>query len=311
MVITLVSFLETASSAKVENQQSRQPWNENQDLMAQGLAKLSAALTGCFPTSSSFSRSALNLYAGARTGWATVVTVAMVLLVLLWLTPALSHVPTAILSSVVVVAVLGLMKPSQFTRLWKLSAVEAGTAGVTFAVTLLTAPRIYWGVMAGVLMGLSHFLYQRLHPRIIEVGLHPDGSLRDRHLWHLPPLAPALYALRMDAELDFAAATTLERNINEHLAMHPQVRHVCLFAQPINRMDATGVEVFGQLRRALAERQVCLHLSGLKLPVETLLKRADELPPSRWLRLYRTDAEALAGLQSLHPAQDDDPALNI
>ena len=70
-------------------------------------------------------------------------------------------------------------------------------------------------------MGLAHFLYLRLHPRIIEVGLHPDGSLRDRHLWQLPPLAPQLYALRMDAELDFASASALERAVVEHLAAHP------------------------------------------------------------------------------------------
>jgi len=299
MVITLVSFLETASSAKVENQQTRQPWNENQDLIAQGLAKLASAVTGSFPTSSSFSRSALNLYAGARTGWATMVTVAMVLVVLLWLTPALAFVPKAVLSAVVIAAILGVFKPLQFVRLWQLAPVEAATAGLTFTVTLLTAPRIYWGVIAGVLMGLIHFLYQRLHPRIIEVGLHPDHSLRDRHLWTLPPLAPALYALRMDAELDFAAASTLERNINEYLAAHPDVLHVCLFAQPINRIDATGVEVFGQLRRALVERQVTLHLSGIKLPVEKMLKRAGELPESPWLRLYRTDADALAALQAL------------
>ncbi len=304
MVITLVSFLETASSAKVENQQTRQPWNENQDLIAQGLAKLASAVTGSFPTSSSFSRSALNLYAGARTGWATMVTVAMVLVVLLWLTPALAFVPKAVLSAVVIAAILGVFKPMQFVRLWQLSPVEAATAGLTFAVTLLTAPRIYWGVIAGVLMGLVHFLYQRLHPRIIEVGLHPDHSLRDRHLWKLPPLAPALYALRMDAELDFAAASTLERNITEHLAAHPDVQHVCLFAQPINRIDATGVETFGQLRRALVERQVTLHLSGIKLPVEKMLKRAGELPESPWLRLYRTDADALVALQVLTVSSD-------
>ena len=75
LVITLVSFLETASSAKVENQHAHKPWNDNQDLIAQGLAKLASGLTGSFPTSSSFSRSAINLYAGAQTGWATLVTV--------------------------------------------------------------------------------------------------------------------------------------------------------------------------------------------------------------------------------------------
>ena len=309
MVIALVSFMETASSAKTDNQKTRQPWNENQDLIGQGLAKLASAFTGSFPTSSSFSRSALNLFAGAQSGWSSVVTVLMVMMVLLWLTPALSYVPKAVLSAVVVAAVLGVMKPRSFVKVWRVSRVEAAIAGLTFVVTLLTAPRIYWGVITGVLLGLSHFLYQRLHPRIIEVGLHPDGSLRDRHLWSLPPLAPALYALRMDSALNFASAATLERNITEHLATHRDVAHVCLFAQPINHMDATGAEVFGQLRRVLADNQVTLHISGIKLPVEKLLKTAGELPDSPWLKLYRTDADALTALQKQTAAPEDWPVI--
>lgn len=299
MVITLVSFLETASSAKVENQQAHKPWNDNQDLIAQGLAKLASGLTGSFPTSSSFSRSAINLYAGAQTGWATLFTVLMVLGVLLWLTPALYYVPSPVLAAVVVAAIISLFQPSRFVRLWRLLPVEAFTMGVTFVVTLLTAPRIYWGVLAGVMVSLVAFLHQRLHPRIIEVGLHPDGSLRDRHLWRLPPLAPHLYALRMDAELDFAAASSLERAVSDFLSTHPDTQQVCLFAQPINRIDATGVEVFAALRTTLAMQQIALHISGIKLPVEQVLARAGQLQPGPLLRVYRTDAEAIAGLAAM------------
>jgi len=311
MVITLVSYLETASSAKVENHRERKPWNENQDLIAQGLAKLASAVTGGFPTSSSFSRSAINLYAGAKTGWATLVTVVMVLMVLLWLTPALYHVPSSVLAAVVVVAVGSLFKPARFTSLWRAMPLEAFTMGVTFLVTLITAPRIYWGVLAGVMVSLISFLHQHLHPRIIEVGLHPDGSLRDRHLWHLPALAGHLYALRMDAELDFAAASSFERNISEYLTLHPDTQHVCLFAQPINRIDATGVEVFSALRADLMSRGITLHISGMKLPVEQVLLRAGLLHDDTHLKLYRTDTEAVGRLAFLYPdgiSQSDRPA---
>lgn len=306
MVITLVSFLETASSAKVDNQSLRKPWNDNQDLIAQGLAKLASGLTGSFPTSSSFSRSAINLYAGARTGWATLVTVLMVLVVLLWLTPALYYIPSPVLAAVVVAAVSGLFQPSRFVRLWRVLPVEALTMGLTSVVTLATAPRIHWGVLAGVMASLVAFLHQRLHPRIIEVGLHPDGSLRDRHLWQLPPLADGMYALRMDAELDFAAASSLERNVFDYLITHPGTRHVCLFAQPINRIDATGVEVFAALRTSLAAQGVTLHISGMKLPVEQVLLRAGQLQAGPLLRLYRTDAETIARLKNsgMAPAVD-------
>lgn len=299
LVLTLVSSLEMASSAKIESQHDGKRWDANQDLVGQGMGKIASALCGAFATSTSFSRSALTLYAGARTAWATVIATAVVMLVLLFFTPALSHVPRAVLAAVVVAAVSNLVKPRIFVSLWRIDRVEAVTAAVTFAVTLVTAPQIYWGVLTGVLMGLAHFLVLRLHPRIVEVGLHADGSLRDRAAWSLPPLAPQVYALRMDAELDFASATALERTVVEYLAAHPDVRHLCLFAHPINRVDATGVEVFGQLRKMLAERGITLHVSGLKLPVERVLERAGALSPDPLLKTWRTDAEALQVLRSL------------
>jgi SulP family sulfate permease len=304
LVVTLVSFLETASSAKVESQRSGERWNENQDLIGQGLAKISSGLCGSFATSASFSRSAINLYAGAKSGWATVFSIALVLVVLLWLTPALYHVPQSVLAAVVVTAVTSLIKPRALLEIWRISQVEALIAGVTFALTLATAPRMYWGVLVGLLMNLSHFLYQRLHPRIIEVGLHPDGSLRDRHLWALPPLAPRLLALRMDDELDFASASALERRVIDHLAAHPETLHLCLMAQPINRIDVTGVETFSSLCARIQGGGGTVHISGLKLPAEQVLRHAGLLGRGSRVALYRTDADALQALQKLATPED-------
>lgn len=295
-LITLVSFLETASSAKVDNARAGKLWNENQDLIGQGLGKIASGLTGSFPTSSSFSRSAITLYAGAKTQWSTLFSVLVVAAALLWAMPLLFHVPQAVLASVVVTATLGLLKPRAFVALWRISPIEAAIAVATFVLTIATAPSIYWGVLGGLLAALAHYMYRHLHPRIIEVGLHADGSLRDRHLWHLPPLAPNLYALRMDAELDFASASTLEHAITVALAERPGLTDVCLFAHPINRVDLTGAEVFGNIRRLLESQGVRLHLSGLKLPAQHVLERAGLLKPGALFFSYRTDAEALAAL---------------
>ena len=298
VLIALVSFLEAASCAKTENQKEGTVWQENQDLMGQGLAKIVSGLSGSFATSTSFSRSAINLASGAKTGWAVVGTTSFVLLAV-FASPALFHVPRAVLAAVVILAVSSLIQPMAFVKLWRIARIEAMTAGMTFGITLLSTPRIYWGVLAGVLLGLSHFLYTRLHPRIIEVGLHDDGSLRDRHLWHLPPLATHVFAIRMDAELDFAAASSFEKYITEKLSDQTQIQHVCLFAQPINRIDATGVETLQQLRHYLQRRGIQLHISGIKLPVENALKLAGELGLESHVILYRTDIEALHALRAL------------
>ena len=298
VLIALVSFLEAASCAKTENQKEGTVWQENQDLIGQGLAKIVSGLCGSFATSTSFSRSAINLASGAKTGWAVLGTTSFVLLAV-FASPALFHVPRAVLAAVVILAVSSLIQPLAFVKLWRIARIEAMTAGMTFGITLLSAPRIYWGVLAGVLLGLSHFLYTRLHPRIIEVGLHDDGSLRDRHLWHLPPLASNVFAIRMDAELDFAAASSFEKYITEKLSDQAQIQHVCLFAQPINRIDATGVQTLQQLRHYLQRRGIQLHISGIKLPVENALKLAGELGLDSQVILYRTDNEALHALRAL------------
>ena len=115
----------------------------------------------------------------------------------------------------------------------------------------------------------------------------------------------------MDAELDFAAASGFERAITEHLSRHPDVQHVCLFAHPINRIDATGVEIFGPLQKQLFGRDITLHISGIKLPVETALKRAGELCDHPLLKMYRTDADALQALRLLTPLPADMAAAAI
>jgi SulP family sulfate permease len=304
VLIALVSFLEAASSAKTENQKEGTLWQENQDLVGQGLAKIVSGFCGSFATSCSFSRSAINLASGAKTGWAVIATTSFVLLAV-FASPAIHHVPRAVLAAIVILAVSSLIQPKAFIRLWQISRIEATTAGLTFAITLLSTPRIYWGVLAGVLMGLSHFLHTRLHPRIIEVGLHDDGSLRDRHLWHLPPITPNVFALRMDAELDFAAASSFEKYVTEKLRDLPDVQHVCLFAQPINRIDATGVETLQQLRKQLTGRGLQLHISGIKLPVEKALRLAGELEAGQGVHLYRTDIEAINALRALQALPDD------
>ena len=310
LLIALVSFLEAASSAKTENQKEGTLWQENQDLIGQGMAKITSALCGSFATSTSFSRSAISLASGAKTGWAAIATASFVLLAV-YASPALFHVPRAVLAAIVILAVSSLIQPKAFVKLWQISRIEASTAGLTFAITLLSTPRVYWGVLAGVLIGLSHFLHTRLHPRIIEVGLHDDGSLRDRHLWQLPPLAQNVFALRMDAELDFAAASSFEKYITEKLRDLPGIQHVCLFAQPINRIDATGVETLQQLRKQLSQRHIQLHISGIKLPVENTLRKAGELEGQDGVRLYRTDTEAIVALRDLQDMPDDIAGLAI
>ena len=310
-LLGLVSFLETAASARVDNARKGVRWQRDQDLIGQGLAKLASAFSGGFSTSTSFTRSALNLYAGAQTGWAAVFTVLTVLAAFMLLTPVLRHVPQAVLTAIIVAAVAGLIKPREYRRLWRVSRAEAVMALLTVALTIATAPALYWGVLAGVLMTLARFVYQRLHPRIVEVGLHADGSLRNRHPYGLPLLAPHTLALRMDAALDFATANSFEQYVDAMLAARPGTQHVVLLAQSINRLDATGAETLTRLLVQARSHGIGWHLVGCKRPVRQALRAAGVLGEKPLAAHYRTEARLLAALARLEQGPPDLAALAI
>jgi SulP family sulfate permease len=106
----------------------------------------------------------------------------------------------------------------------------------------------------------------------------------------------------MDAALDFAAASAFEKNIVQAIGSHPGLAHVCWFALPINRIDVTGTETMARLEKRLQEQQITLHISGMKLPVETALQRAGCLVKNPYLKMYRTDADAIEALAALKKA---------
>lgn len=67
VIIALISFTEAMSSCRTMSRLTGEPWDRNQELIGQGMAKMVSGFSGAFPVSGSFSRTALNAYSGAKT----------------------------------------------------------------------------------------------------------------------------------------------------------------------------------------------------------------------------------------------------
>lgn len=294
LVIALVSFMETAASARMDSAQSGERWDRDQDLIGQGAAKLSAALCGAFPTSTSFSRSALNLFAGAQSGWSNVFCCVVVAVVLAVGLPVLAWVPRAVLAAVVVASVLGLLKFQPWKLLWRTSRRDLFVAVPTLLVTYAAAPSMYWGICVGLVLSLLIFVYRRLNPRIVELGRHADYSLRDRHLWKLEPLHPDCLSLRPDCSLDYLIAPAFERRMLDLGEGREGLRAVYIFMQGVNLIDATGLEVLGRLFEVYRKRGLAIHIVGAKLDVERRMRMVfagrDDIV------FHRTEQEAIASM---------------
>lgn len=299
LIVAVVSFTEAMSSCRVLARKQQERWDENQELIGQGMAKITSGLCGAFPVSGSFSRSALNLYAGATSAWSSLVAALCVLLSLLFLTDYIRDLPYSVLAAMIMMPVFNLLDYSAFRRLFRISRDDAAVAVVTFAVTLAFSPRLHFGVFAGLGLTMVTFLYRRAHPRIIEVALHGDGTLRDRGRFGLPPLAQDLLAVRMDSALNFLTAAALEQFIVEKHRSDPTLRHVLLSASGINDIDSSGVDMLESLAQTLRTQGVKIYLSAVKKQVWEVLDRAGLIMLLGPDRLFATDHEAVDALSNM------------
>lgn len=295
-IIALISFTEAMSSCRTMSRITGEPWNRNQELIGQGLAKIASGFSGAFPVSGSFSRTALNAYSGAKTARATLLASLIVLISLFGLTELLYHLPTAVLAAIIIVPVTQLIDIRSLTRLCRDNPKDGFVALVTLIVTLATVPNLYWGILAGMGASLLAFLHHHAMPRIIELGVHESGGFRDRKLYELPPIAEGVLGVRMDASLTYLTAPMLERYIRKKVDADPDIRVLLISASSLNQVDSTGLDTLRDIWSFLDSRGITLSLSGPKLAVREALSRSGLSQLIREEHIYATDEKAIDSL---------------
>ena len=266
IVISLVGFMEAISIAKAIAAKTRQKIDPNQELVGQGLGNIVSAMSHGFPVSGSFSRSAVNINAGAVTGMSSIFTGLFVLVTLLFLTPLLYHLPQAVLAAVIIMAVIGLINFKAIKHAWQANRHDGIAAIVTFVATLAFAPHLDNGIMVGGGLAVGLYLYRTMSPRVAILGRFHDGTLRDAKVNNLPA-SEIVTAVRFDGRLYFANVSYFEDAILEAVANNPEAPYLLVVANGINELDASGEEVIHHLVERLNSIGVVMLFAGLKKQV--------------------------------------------
>ena len=259
ITISLIGFMEAISIAKAMATKTRQRLDANQELIGQGIGNIVGSFTQSYPTSGSFSRSAVNIGAGAITGFSSVVTSVIVIVTLLWLTPLLYHLPQATLAAVIMMAVVGLINVKAVKHAWMANRQDGIVAIVSFMLTLAFAPHLDKGILVGAGLALVLYLYRTMQPRVAVLARHTDGTLRDAEVFGLKT-CEAISMVRFDGSLYFANTSYFEDKIQERIVLRPELKFIIVVGDGINQVDATGEEMLAHL----AER---LHATGIEVSV--------------------------------------------
>ena len=307
LVIALVAFMESISMAKAIAGKVKQRVDPNQELIGQGLANIGGSFFQAYPACGSFTGSAINYQAGAKTGLAMVFNGFFVAVTLLFFTPLIHHLPKAVLAVIILLAVAGLVTPKAFKHTWKASRPDGIVALTTFVVTLLAAPHLDKGIMIGALLAIGHYLYRTMAPRVAILGRHEDGTLRDvKHHPHLVT-STRVVAIRFDGSLYFADTAHFEDAVLGAVADHREAKYLLVVGEAINFMDSSGEEMLHNLVRQLNQAGVEIVFSGLKKQVLDVMRATGLFGFIGENNIFATKDQALAAISlRLGEAAKDD-----
>ncbi|MCD9597126.1 STAS domain-containing protein [Tenacibaculum maritimum] len=239
----------------------------NQELVALGLSNMIGSLFKAYPSTSSFSRSAINQESGGKTGMSALISVVMVVITLLFLTPVFYHLPKAVLAAIIIVAVFNLINIKEARFLWSANNLDFWLLIATFLATLFLG--IEYGILIGVGLSIIVLIYRTSRPYVTELGKVPNSDFyRNRNRFKEVIIEEDILIFRFDAQL-FYANSSYFRDKLEEMAMEKgnNLKLIVLDAESINRTDSTGLEMLKDRIRFYKKKGITFYFAGVKGPV--------------------------------------------
>lgn len=272
--IALIGYMESIAVAK--NIASREGYKVNADseLIGLGLANIFGSFFQSYPTTGGLSRTAVNYQAGAKTVLAALITVVLIVVTVLFFTPAFYFLPMTILASIVMLAVTSLFDFKEMKHLWHTDRKDFALLMFTFAVTLFVG--IKEGILAGVVISLLVIIYKIAKPHSAELGqLGETGVFRNVDRYPKAKIDNNILLIRFDAPLYFANVEAFQEAIHSRIEQRDTPPEVLILeASSINMVDSTGVLALQELMEFLTEKDIKFYIVGAIGPFRDKLNRA-------------------------------------
>lgn len=302
LIMALLGFMEATSISKAIAARTKQRVDTNRELVGQGLGNIVGSFFQSYTVSGSFSRSAVAARGGARTGLFAVISALGVVLVMMFLTQSLYHLPQAVLAVVIMLAVFGLIRVKALVHAWRVNRLDALIGLATFAATLAMAPALANGILVGVVFTVLLYLVRNMRPRVEILGFHPDGALGGIDTHGLPPVSERYIVMRFDGSLNFVNVAYFEDAVQTALERFPEARAILIVGNGINDIDVSGEEKVRVLAESLKEAGVALYFSSLKRQVKAVFegpRLAAAIPAEHIFKTKERALRALAEAQDL------------
>ncbi|RME50939.1 MAG: STAS domain-containing protein, partial [Caldilineae bacterium] len=268
LAVGAISLVATSAIVRSLSVQTGQRVSSNQEFIGQGLANIACGFLSGYVSAGSFSRSVVNMRAGAQTPMSALVSGVFVLLAVPFLSPVLAYLPRTAIAGVLMVAAMGMINRAEITRIWRGARDDALIMAVTFLATLFLS--LEFAVLTGIFLSFVVYVIKTSVPRVVNVL--PDDNYR--HLVPRPdkPPCPQLAIIDVFGDLYFGAVGHVERAIYQHMTRHPEQRYLLLRMRSVNQCDFSGIHALESIVHAYRERGGDVFLVRVAEPILALMK---------------------------------------
>jgi sulfate permease, SulP family len=273
MACFLLGAVETAAIGRMFSRKHGYRLDSNQEFLALAGANLAAGVGQGFPTSGGMSQSLVNESSGARTPLSGFIASLLILLVVLFLSGLLRHLPQPVLAAIVLAAVTGLFNFSALKEMWRFSRGDFSVAGAALAGVLFSGLLI--GVLIGAVLSIALLLRRAMQPPTTELGRVPGTDyFADRIRHQANERVPDVFIFRCNGGIFYFNTEHVQDRFFELLAAYPgQVKLAVFFMGTVPLIDMAGVEFLTELYESLKKRGIELRLAETHSVVREALRR--------------------------------------
>ncbi|XP_047325889.1 sulfate transporter 4.1, chloroplastic-like isoform X1 [Impatiens glandulifera] len=286
LLITSVAILESVGIAKALAAKNGYELDPNQELFGLGVANVVGSFFLSYPSTGSFSRSAVNHESGAKTGLSGIVTGLIMACALMFLTELFENIPQCALAAIVISAVIGLVDYDEAIFLWRVDKKDFVLWSITAATTLFLGIEI--GVLVGVGVSLAFVIHESANPNVAVLGRLP-GTTIYRNLKQYPEAYTynGIVVVRVDAPIYFANISYIKERLrefefqckeeDESMRRGPEVERVhfvVLEMAPATYIDSSAVQALKDLHQEYESRDIKMTIANPNKDVLSTLSKS-------------------------------------
>ncbi|KQU90842.1 sulfate transporter [Ensifer sp. Root31] len=273
VAVLIVSFGAGIVTARSFGAKNKYPVDANRELLGFGAANIASGLFGGFAVTASDSRTAINDSMGGKTQLAGIFSAIALALTVLFLTGALSLLPTPALGAILASAAIGLIDLRALRELWRISPIEFVFALISIAGVLTLG--VLHGVIFAIGATLLYILMKGLKPRDALLGRIPgrEGFYKLHRYKDVRPI-PGVAIYLLQGSLLFFNADHVRGRVEEIVKNLPADTRWFIFdAGAAAQIDSTAAAMLDDLRDFVEGRGLKFGIVELHSePRETLLR---------------------------------------